>query len=419
MAKVLIIGGGPAGMFAAAAAVATGAKVTLLEKSSRLGKKMILTGGGRGNLTNTATLHDFINNIPGNGKFLFSALNNFSGNDCREFFQSIGIPTKVEDEGRVFPVFDDAGRVVHILENYLKTNHVTVINSAKVTGLIIKDHTCIGVQDDRGRAYPGEAIIVATGGASYPHTGSTGDGYTLAEQAGHRITPLYPSLVSLYLAEKELCRQLQGLSLKGVRLSLATEHESKPATESGEIIFTHFGLSGPAALRLSRVAARWLSSGQCADLCLTLDLLPQYNQEELTDLMLSMSSRQPQKTPLNIVKQLLPNRLADVCVNEQQTSMGQKSGATGKKVWRVLAGRIKNLPFTVTGTKPLAEAMITAGGVSLEHIDPRTMASRLINGLYFAGEVMDLDAYTGGFNLQIAFSTGWVAGKSAARMLLQ
>ena len=455
MTKILVVGGGVAGMFAAAAAAAAGAKVTLLEKNDRLGRKMSLTGGGRGNLTNTAPMAEFIKNIPGNGKFLYSALSSFSNNDCREFFESIGIPTKEEENGRVFPVNDNAGKVVLSLADHLAANHVRIIPQVKVTGLIIEENTCQGVIAAPGRVFPGNAVIIATGGASYPHTGSSGDGHTLAQQAGHRITPLFPSLVPLCLAEMELCRQLQGLSLANVRLSLKVSPNSKAVVESGEIIFTHFGLSGPAALRLSRTAAESFSRGNQGNLCLSIDLLPETNEEKLTALLLNMSDKQSQKTPLNIIKQLLPNRIAEIILQDQPINTDQKpgpggrtfgfrqdsnewrigrvpkdanegceeanaagskndkSGFIGKKAWRALAQRIKNLPLTVTGTKPLAEAMVTAGGVSLAQIDPRTMASRLVSGLYFAGEVLDLDAYSGGFNLQTAFSTGWIAGNSS------
>ena len=401
-------------MFAAAAAASAGVKVALLEKNARLGCKMRLTGGGRGNLTNAAPLSDFIDNTPGNGKFLYGALSRFSGADCRRFLREIGVPTKEEDKGRVFPVAEDAGFVVRALEEYLIASGVQIIFSARATGLLIEDNVCLGVTTEPGGDIKGKAVVVATGGVSYPHTGSTGDGYRLARQAGHRITPLSPSLIPLLLTEQEFCRQLQGLSLERVRLTLKAGSGVKPATASGEIVFTHFGLSGPAALQLSRTVGKLFASGQKEGLSLILDLFPDKAEEELASLLMSLASAQPQKSPINAVKKLLPNRLAELICKETRLDQGQKSGETGKKAWRALARRCKDVRLTASGVRPMAEAMVTAGGISLEQVEPGSMASRLVSGLYFAGETLDLDAYSGGFNLQTAFSTGWVAGQAAS-----
>jgi len=411
-ADVLVVGGGPAGMFAAAAASIAGAKVTLLEKNECLGRKMSITGGGRGNLTNTASLHDFINNVPGNGSFLFSALTRFSCKDCREFFKSLGIHTKEEDCGRVFPVRERAGEVVEALEKHLKTSGVRIIYLVRVTDLLLADRRCQGIIAGQ-REFPGKTVVIATGGASYPQTGSTGDGYLLARQAGHQVTPIHPGLVPLCFDDSRTSRQLQGLSITNALLTLTTAEGKIIAAERGDVIFTHFGISGPAALKLSRAV-----SGQTAAATrgprLLLDVLPDISEEYLAARLFSMAAREPQKAFINIIKQLLPGRLAAVCAKTLQTSEHQKSGEISKKAWRETARLIKNMPFTIAGTRPLAEAMITAGGVSVRDLDPRTMASRLVDGLYFAGEVIDVDAYTGGFNMQIAFSTGWVAGLSAA-----
>lgn len=422
-ADVLVVGGGAAGIFAAVAAATTGAQVTLLEKNDRLGRKMIITGGGRGNLTNSAPLHDFIKNVPGNGSFLFSALNCFSSIDCRDFFKKLGIPTKEEEHGRVFPAQAQADQVVDTLTQYLATTGVRIIYLARTTGLILDNRRCQGViagrrasgQAKEQQVFPARAVIIATGGASYPHTGSTGDGYRLAESASHQVTPRHAGLAPLCLAEQHLCKQLQGISLTNILLTLFSATGQKTGVAQGEAIFTHFGLSGPAALRLSREMSSPAVSCGAGRQRLFLDLFPEISEEDLTGLLLTKANAQPQKAAGQIFKQLLPaSRLAAVCVQLPQFSLNQKAGETGKEAWRTVARHMKNLPFSVTGTKPLSEAMITVGGVSVKEIDPRTMASRLVEGLYFAGEVLDVDAYTGGFNLQIAFSTGWAAGLAAA-----
>ncbi|MCG9968313.1 NAD(P)/FAD-dependent oxidoreductase [Pelotomaculum terephthalicicum JT] len=413
-ADVLVIGGGPAGMFAAAAAVMSGAKVTLLEKNDRLGRKMSITGGGRGNLTNTASLHDFINNVPGNGSFLFSALTRFSSADCRKFFKNLGVPTKEEECGRVFPVRERAGEVVDTLAEYLAASGVQVIYQVRAAGLLLANRRCQGIITGGRRVFSGKTVVIATGGASYPQTGSTGDGYLLASQAGHQVAPRHPGLVPLCLAEQHLCRHLQGLSITDASLTLATAAGKTIAAERGDVLFTHFGISGPAALRLSRAVAPKTAAAGAGGLRLLMDVLPDISEENLAASLLSMAAEQPRKAVINIIKQILPGRLAAACAKMLQGSEHQKSGETSKGAWREAARLFKNLPFTVTGTRPLAEAMITIGGVSVREIDPRTMASHLVDGLYFAGEVIDVDAHTGGYNMQVAFSTGWSAGLAAA-----
>ncbi|OPY56615.1 MAG: tricarballylate dehydrogenase [Pelotomaculum sp. PtaU1.Bin035] len=410
---VLVIGGGPAGMFAAAAASFAGAKVMLLEKNERLGRKMSITGGGRGNLTNTASLHDFIKNIPGNGKYLFSVLTRFSNNDCMKFFKSLGVPTKQKEYGRVFPVREQAGEVVKILKEHLLTSGVNIHYLARGTELLFSGCQCQGVRTADTRTYHSKTVIIATGGASYPQTGSTGDGYRLARQAGHRITPLLPGLAPLCVADQQICRQLMGLSVTNIMLTLITSGGKKVDSEQGDIIFTHFGISGPATLRLSRVVSEQTAAGN-NNQHLLLDILPDMDEGHLAGKLLSMAINQPQKSLLNLLKQLFPGRLAAIFIKTLQVDGRKRSGETGKELWREAARLIKHLPVTITGARPLAEAMVTVGGIETREIDPRTMASRLAGGLYFAGEVIDVDAFTGGFNMQIAFSTGWIAGLSAA-----
>lgn len=410
---VLVVGGGPAGMLAAVAASLAGAGVSLLEKNGRLGRKMSITGGGRCNLTNTASLEDFVKNFPANGKFVISALSRFSGSDCINFFDGLGVPTREEEYGRVFPAGGQAGDVVAALERHLLAVGVKIFYRVRVAELLITDGRCCGVSAADGRVFPGKTVVIATGGASYPRTGSSGDGYLLARQAGHTVAPPLPGLVPLCFADPEMGHQLQGLSVQDAVVSLADAGSNKYTAERGDVIFTHFGLSGPAALRLSRSVSGQSAAG-AAGMRLLLDVLPDIGEEELAGRLLSMAADQPRKSVMNILKQLIPDRLADLAAGMIGPDGRRKAGQAGKDVWRGAARLVKGLPFTLAGTRPLEEAMVTVGGVNVSEISPRTMASRLVGSLYFAGEVMDVDAYTGGFNMQIAFSTGWLAGLSAA-----
>lgn len=410
---VLVVGGGPAGMLAAAAARLAGAGVALLEKNGRLGRKMSITGGGRCNLTNTASLEDFVKNVPANGRFVISALSRFSCSDCIDFFNGLGVPTREEENGRVFPAGGQAGDVVAALERRLLALGVNIFYRVRVAELIITNGRCRGVMAEGGRVFPGKTVVVATGGASYPKTGSSGDGYLLARQAGHTVAPPLPGLVQLCFADPETGYQLQGLSIKDAAIVLIGAGGTKIAAERGDVIFTHFGLSGPAALRLGRSVSGLAAAG-ASGMQLLLDILPDAGGEELTGRLLSMAAEQPRKSVLNILKQLIPDRLAGLAAGMLGPDGRKKAGQAGKDAWRGAARLLKGLPFTLSGTRPLEEAMVTVGGVNVGEINPRTMASRLARGLYFAGEVMDVDAYTGGFNMQIAFSTGWLAGLSAA-----
>lgn len=409
---VLVIGGGPAGMFAAAAARLAGAVVAILEKNTSLGRKMSITGGGRCNLTNAAPLEEFIKNIPGNGKFVFGALSRFSSQDCMDFFSALGVSLKEEGAGRVFPDGIPAAGVVDALVKYLLGSGVKIFYNTGVDGLMLGRGSCRGAVTPAGRVFQSRTVVVATGGASYPGTGSTGDGYLLAGQAGHTVTPILPALVPLCFADPGDGGDLQGLSIKDASLTLARPGGEKVAADRGDVIFTHFGISGPAALRLGREAARQAADG--GRLRLLLDALPGMTEDKLVDKLLSLAAEQPKKTAAGLLKQIVPGRLA-LAVTRLLPETGMKSaGQAGKETWRSIARLVKQLPMDLAGTRPLSEAMVTAGGISTREIDPRTMASRLVEGLYFAGEVLDVDAHTGGFNMQVAFSTGWVAGLSAA-----
>lgn len=405
---VLVVGGGPAGMMAAASARTAGAAVTLLEKNSRLGVKMRITGGGRCNLTNTAGLHDFVKNVPGNGKFLISALSRFTGKDCVDFFRGLGVPSVTEDQGRVFPAGGRAEDVVGAMEKYLLASGISLSYRVRAAELLVHGCKCLGIKDGNGRNFYGRTVIIAAGGASYPRTGSSGDGYILARQAGHTVIDPLPGLAPLCSPDGPV-RQLQGLSLENVVVTLE-EGGKKITGARGDIIFTHFGLSGPAILALSREVS--LRSGGA--LRILLDVFPDEKEEALAERFISLARNHPRKTVGGVLKQIMQERLAAVAAGLIPEGSVKKAGETGREYWRQAARLLKGLPFSISGARPLTEAMVTVGGVRTGEIDPRTMSSRLVERLYFAGEVIDVDAYTGGFNMQIAFSTGWVAGLSAA-----
>lgn len=300
------------------------------------------------------------------------------------------------------------------MTQYLTGAGVQLLHSVRVTALLSANGH-LTVKAAGQRTFTGKTVIIATGGASYPHSGSTGDGYALARQAGHRIVPPRPGLVPLCLAEQQLCRQLQGLTLKNIRLTLTATTEAPSAVGQGEVIFTHFGLSGPAALGLSRTLLQTSTTDSSSARRLLLDLFPEKSTSSLAENLYTLAATQPRKAVLNIFKQLMPERMAALSAQIPRLNDNPKCGELSKKVWLEAACFFKNLPFTITGTRPLAEAMVTVGGVTVKEIDPGTMASRLVDGLYFAGEVLDIDAESGGFNLQAAFSTGWTAGLAAAQ----
>lgn len=415
---VVVVGGGPAGMMAAAAAAACGGhlRVALLEKNSELGRKMKIAGGGRCNFTNIASREQFLDNVPGGGKFLIRALSHFSGADCIEFFHNMGVATKVEQEGKVFPKNDLGTDLVKFMHQYLIGVGVNIFGKVKVSRLIIKNDICLGVATEEGGVIKSKAVILSTGGASYPGTGSSGDGYQLARQGGHNIKTPLPGLVSLCFEDKDIAKALQGLSIKDTQITLFAR-EKKLEIQRGDIIFTHFGLSGPAALKISRTVSVQKSKGENG-LVISVDTVPKTNERDLLDRFLAISKQQPKKTVLNTVKQVVAPRLATLVLQTLGMDMQKKSAETGKSFWREAASLLKNFPVKLSGTRPLAEAMVTVGGVCTGEIDPKSMASRFITGLYFAGELLDVDAYTGGYNMHIAFSTGMLAGLSAVKETL-
>lgn len=410
MKKIVVIGGGAAGLLAAHTAAQSGAQVTLLEKMPQPGKKLRITGKGRCNLTNDAPPAEIIKNLPGNGKFLYSAINAFQSADTIAFFERLGVPTKVERGGRVFPVSDKAADVVDALVCALLEAGVRIVRACKAAKILAADGAARGVQAADGAEYEADAVILATGGASYPATGSSGDGYELARALGHSITPLKPSLVPLE-TEEEWVKEAQGLSLRNVRLTVLADGK-KEAELFGEMLFTHFGVSGPLVLSASRAATAALARGAQVDA--VIDLKPALTAETLDKRIQRDFEKFSRKQLKNALHELLPAKLIGVAMDLAYLDPEKWVHQITRAERQRLADTLKRLTLTVRGPRPLAEAIVTAGGVSTKEIDPKTLASKLVRGLYFAGEVIDVDGYTGGYNLQAAFSTGYAAGKHAA-----
>ena len=409
MNTVLIIGGGAAGLMAGIAAAENGCNVTIFEKMRMPGKKMLITGKGRCNITNICELQELIANIPGNGRFLNSALRRFSNSDVIEFFNNHGLPTKVERGGRVFPVSDKAADVVETLVNVFKQAGGTLLTDSKVLGIILQDGKACGVKTVNGSFY-GDKVILAAGGASYPGTGSDGSGAKIAAAAGHTIIALKPSLVPLE-SDNPYLEELQGLSLRNVKVTLLGNGK-KLFEDFGEMLFTHYGVSGPLILSMSNTVSAALDKGM--ELDLSIDLKPALSEEKLDARIQRDFAQYSRKQLSNGLKDLLPHSMitsvCDMAFLDEEKFINQIS----KEERRRLLHTLKNFTIPISGTRPLAEAIVTAGGVSVKEINPKTMESKLITGLYFAGEVMDVDGYTGGFNLQAAFSSGYAAGCAAS-----
>ena len=406
-ADIVIIGGGPAGMMAAIAAAEEGASVCLLEPNERLGKKLNITGKGRCNLTNDCDLEEFLRNIPRNGRFLYSAYSRFTSADVMAFFEELGVPLKTERGNRVFPVSDRAFDISGALERRLKKLRVSILRD-RAEALIIQDGVLWGIKGDKADYEAGQ-VVVATGGVSYPLTGSTGDGYHLAKQAGHTIQEPRGSLVPL-CAAGELCASLQGLSLKNVSLRVY-ENNKKIYSDFGEMLFTHFGVSGPMVLSAS-AHMRHFDKKQYR---LEIDLKPALDEPALDKRLLADFAKHANSDFINSLDELLPRKLIEPFVLLTEIDPHQKVHDLTKEQRRRVLTLLKALPIEVTGPRPVAEAIVTSGGVTVKEINPSTMESKLLSGLYFAGEVLDVDAYTGGFNLQIAWCTGRLVGKSVVR----
>ncbi|WP_300413895.1 NAD(P)/FAD-dependent oxidoreductase [uncultured Oscillibacter sp.] len=403
--EIVVIGGGAAGMMAAVSAAERGASVTLLEPNERLGKKLNITGKGRCNLTNNAGLEELLANVPRNGKFLYSAFSHFGARDAMAFFEDLGVPLKTERGNRVFPVSDRAFDVSAALERRLKKLRVRVVRD-RAKSMEIKDGAVRGVAGEQAR-YPADAVILATGGVSYPATGSTGEGHRMAAEAGHTVTPLQGSLVPL--RDFGVGRTLQGLSLRNVGLTVF-ENSKKIYTDFGELVFTHFGLSGPLILSASAHMRRFAERAYH----LEIDLKPALDEPALDRRLLSDFEKYSNQDFCNALDDLLPKKLIPEIVRASEIDPRRKVHDITREQRRGLLQILKRFPVVIAGPCPVTDAIVTSGGVRVREIDPATMASKLVRGLYFAGELIDVDAYTGGFNLQIAWSTGRAAGISAA-----
>ena len=403
MNRVLVIGGGPAGMMAAVTAAKNGAKVVLLEKNSRLGKKLAITGKGRCNVTNACAVEELIANVPKNPSFLYSAFYTFTNDDTRAFFESLGVPLKVERGNRVFPESDRAGDIVNAMERALREAGVRVLYES-ARRLLIKDGAVIGVETGSGKKLAADRVIVATGGLSYPNTGSTGDGYKLARAAGHTVTPLVPSLVPLTTKERF---DLTGLSLKNTAIRVY-RGKTRVYEDFGEMLFTHYGVSGPMILSAS---AHLREEGEYR---LSLDLKPALSEKELDQRILRDFAKVSRKHFSHALDELLPKKMIPVMIERSGIDPHKETNSITREERAALLHLFKDFSLTITGKRPVSEAIITSGGVNVRELDPGTMESGSCKNLYFAGEVIDCDAYTGGFNLQIAFSTGYLAGRSAA-----
>lgn len=412
-ADIIVIGAGAAGLLAAGEAAALGAHTLLIEKMHAPGRKLRITGKGRCNITNAVPLDEFIPHFGANGRFLYSAFHQFFNVDLLDFLADIGVETVTERGGRVFPVSNEAEDVVNALARWAQACGVTTWTGAKVERLVIDHGRVTGVTLANGKTHTAQAVILATGGASYPGTGSTGDGYRLAEAVGHTVVPVRPALVPLDTAG-DVAQRLQGLSLRNINATLLID--GKPAAEEfGEMLFTHHGVSGPIILTLSKRAVDALHAGQSVRL--SIDLKPALDEEKLDARLLRDLNEQGKRQFGTILKGLLPRLLIPVCAELVRIPLDKTCGQITAKERRRLLHWLKNFYLDITGHRPIAMAIITAGGVNLDEVDPRTMQSKLVEGLYFAGEVLDLDADTGGYNLQAAFSTGWLAGHSAAEQI--
>ncbi len=409
--RLIVIGAGAAGMMAAIRAAKDGAQVLLIEKNEKVGRKIGITGKGRCNVTNNTDMAGVLQNIPRNQKFLYSALRAFSPQDTISFFEDCGVPLKTERGNRVFPVSDRAQDIVSALRRALLQNGVEIVCDT-VTELEIEDGRICAVRG-REQRYLCKAAIVATGGASYPLTGSTGDGYRFAKASGHRVTEIRPSLVPLEIAGRE-CGEMMGLSLKNVTLSAYDTQEKKEVyCEQGEMLFTHFGVSGPLVLS----ASAHLVKEPISRYELHLDLKPALDEKTLDLRLQREMCEQVNRNYGNVLASLLPQKMIGTFVRRSAIPSDRKANSITKEERRRIGALLKRMTFSVKGFRPIAEAIVTAGGVDVTELSPKTMESKLVKGLYFAGEVLDVDAYTGGFNLQIAFSCGMAAGKAAAEQL--
>ena len=413
MPKVIVVGGGPAGMMAAITAAENGNEVLIIEKMPSFGKKLLITGKGRCNITSSLYMSEFIKNTPGNGTFLYSAFQNYTNKDIIEFLNKQGLEVKEERGNRIFPVTDKSVDVLNCFLKRIEEVKIKYKLHTKVEKILIKNYEILGVRTER-EIMQADKVILATGGKSYPLTGSTGDGYKIASELGHNITPIKPSLVPLEVYEKEECKNLQGLSLRNVGIKLEYMDKNKVIYDDfGEMIFTHFGISGPIILSASAHLVRYKEIDNLLKnnkIKLYIDLKPALTEEQLDDRILRDFKEFKNKQFKHSLDKLLPQKMIAVVIEKSQIKEDKKVNEITKEERKRLIHLLKNFELTIKGFRPVEEAIITSGGINTKEINPKTMESKLIKGLYFAGEIIDVDSYTGGFNLQIAYSTGYTAG---------
>jgi len=413
VSKVVVIGGGPAGMMAAITAAENGNEVLIIEKMPSFGKKLLITGKGRCNITSSLYMSEFIKNTPGNGKFLYSAFQNYTNTDIIEFLKKQGLEVKEERGNRIFPVTDKSIDVLKCFTKRIEELNIQVKLNTTVEKILVQNDEVIAVRTDK-EMIKTQKVILATGGKSYPLTGSTGDGYAIARALGHTIETIKPSLVPLEVYEKEECKKLQGLSLRNVGIKIIDSDKKKIIYEDfGEMIFTHFGISGPTILSGSAHLVRYKDIEYLLRnkyINISIDLKPALSEEQLDDRILRDFKEFKNKQFKHSLDKLLPQKMIPLIIELSDIDENKRVNEITKEERKTLIQLLKNFAITIKGFRPVEEAIITSGGISVKEINPKTMESKLVKGLYFAGEIIDVDAYTGGFNLQIAYSTGYTAG---------
>jgi len=411
----IVIGGGPSGLMAAVSAATHGAGTLLLDKGDKLGRKLGISGGGRCNVTNAGDLDTIVKHIPGNGRFLYSAFNNFSNRDIIAFFEGLGIRLKEEDRGRMFPVSDKAKTVVDALVGKVRSLGVDIRTDAPVDRVEYADGRVAGVRLRTGERFGARAVVIATGGKSVPHTGSTGDGYAWAEAAGHTITELYPTEVPITSSEPFIREKtLQGISLRGIELTVWDPKGKRIVTHEGDMIFTHFGISGPAALRCSQFVVKARKKFETKHVLMSIDLFPDESADALRERIAGLVRDEGKKAAKNAFRTLLQERLLLFLLARAGIAEDAQADGIPKAALQSFVDSCKRFELWASGTLSIEEAFVTGGGVNLKEIDPKTMESKLTAGLFFCGEILDIHGYTGGYNITAAFATGYTAGKSAA-----
>lgn len=413
MYDVIVIGGGPSGLMAAIAAGETGQKVLLIEKGTKLGKKLAISGGGRCNVTNRLPQEEIVKHIPGNGRFLYSPFSVFNNYDIIDFFENLGVKLKEEDHGRMFPISDKAMDVVNALIRELEKLSVEVRFKSRVAKLLMDDERILGVRLDDGEEVRANAVVVAVGGKAVPQTGSTGDGYPWAEKAGHTVTDIFPTEVPLLSDEDFIkSKELQGLALRDTAVSVINQKGKTLVTHQMDMLFTHFGLSGPAILRCSQFVVKEMKKNGGKPVEMRIDVMPQHNEESVFQLLTKQLKEEPKKAVKNVWK-FAPERWVLFLLEKAEIDPSSNSSVISQEKIRKVAHYIKSFSMTVNGTQPIEKAFVTGGGVSIKEIEPKTMASKKKSGLYFCGEILDIHGYTGGYNITSALVTGKLAGSNA------